>query len=44
VLDAERGLTVDYVALADLDGPTLCAAVRVGGTRLIDNVRVERDD
>ena len=42
VLDAAHGLTVDYVALADLDGPTLCAAVRVGATRLIDNVRVER--
>ncbi len=38
VLDAERDLTVDYVALADFDGPTLAAAVRVGGTRLIDNV------
>ena len=38
VLEAERGLTVDYVALADLDGPTLAAAVRVGATRLIDNV------
>ena len=38
VIDAERGLTVDYVALADFDGPTLAAAVRVGATRLIDNV------
>ena len=38
VLDAERGLSVDYVAMADLDGPTLAAAVRVGSTRLIDNV------
>ena len=38
VLDAERGLNVDYVAVADLDGPTLAAAVRVGSTRLIDNV------
>jgi pantoate--beta-alanine ligase len=38
ILDATAGLTVDYVALADLDGPTLAAAVRVGRTRLIDNV------
>jgi pantoate--beta-alanine ligase len=36
-LKAERGLTVDYVAVADFDLPTLVAAVRVGGTRLIDN-------
>jgi pantoate--beta-alanine ligase len=35
------GLEVDYVALADLDGETLAGAVRVGGTRLIDNVRLE---
>jgi pantoate--beta-alanine ligase len=41
VLSAEPGLTVDYVAVADLDGPTLAAAIRVGGTRLIDNVRLE---
>ena len=38
VIDAEGGLTVDYVALADFDGPTLAAAVRVGATRLLDNV------
>ncbi len=42
VLDAERALTVDYVAVADFDVPTLVAAVRVGATRLIDNVRLER--
>lgn len=41
VLDAERGLTVDYVAVADFDQPTLAAAVRVGATRLIDNVSLE---
>jgi pantoate--beta-alanine ligase len=40
LLDAERGLTVDYVAVADFDVPTLVAAVRVGSTRLIDNVRL----
>ena len=38
ILDAERGLSVDYVAVADFGAPTLVAAVRVGGTRLIDNV------
>ena len=36
-----EGLDVDYVAVADLDGPTLVAAVRVGTTRLIDNVRLD---
>jgi len=40
VLGAERGLAVDYVAVADFGGPTLVAAVRVGATRLIDNVRL----
>jgi pantoate--beta-alanine ligase len=40
VLDDERGLSVDYVAVADFDVPTLVAAVRVGGTRLIDNLRL----
>ena len=38
VLDSERGLSVDYVAVAELEAPTLVAAVQVGGTRLIDNV------
>ena len=32
------GIEPDYVAVADLDGPTLAIAARVGGTRLIDNV------
>jgi pantoate--beta-alanine ligase len=41
ILDAEPGLMVDYVAVADFDGPTLVAAVRVGDTRLIDNARLE---
>ncbi|HVW88962.1 MAG TPA: pantoate--beta-alanine ligase [Gaiellaceae bacterium] len=35
---AAAGLDPDYVTVADLDGPTLAVAVRVGGTRLIDNV------
>jgi pantoate--beta-alanine ligase len=41
ILDAAPGLLVDYVAEADLDGPTLAAAVVAGSTRLIDNVRLE---
>ena len=41
MLDEMPGLSVDYVAVADLDGPTLAAAVRIGSTRLIDNVRLE---
>ena len=40
VLDAAPGVSVDYVAVADLDGPTLAAAIRVGATRLIDNVEL----
>ena len=32
------GLDVDYVEVADFDPPVLAAAVRVGSTRLIDNV------
>jgi pantoate--beta-alanine ligase len=43
VLDAEPGLSVDYVAQADLDGPTLAAAVVVGSTRLIDNVLLDAE-
>lgn len=43
VLDAEPRLSVDYVAEADLDGPTLAGAVRVGTTRLIDNVRLTEE-
>jgi pantoate--beta-alanine ligase len=33
-----NGLEVDYVAVAPFDPPVLAAAVRVGATRLIDNV------
>ncbi len=40
-LYAEPGVEVDYVAVADFDVPTLVAAVRVGSTRLIDNVRLQ---
>jgi pantoate--beta-alanine ligase len=38
---AEAGLVPDYVAVADLDGPTLAVAARVGDVRLIDNVRLK---
>jgi pantoate--beta-alanine ligase len=41
VLSTEPGLIVDYVAVADLDGPTIASAARVGSTRLIDNVLLE---
>jgi pantoate--beta-alanine ligase len=37
----EAGIEPDYVAVADLDGPTLAIAARVGETRLIDNVLLE---
>jgi pantoate--beta-alanine ligase len=40
-LDATSGLSVDYVERADLAGDTLAAAVRVGSTRLIDNVLLD---
>jgi pantoate--beta-alanine ligase len=38
-----RGLDVDYVEVADFDPKVLAAAVRVGSTRLIDNVLLEGD-
>ena len=38
---AEAGVDADYVAVADLDGPTLAIAARVGSTRLIDNVQLD---
>ena len=37
------GLEVDYVEIAPFDPPVLAAAVRVGSTRLIDNVPLEED-
>jgi pantoate--beta-alanine ligase len=37
---AEAGIEPDYVAVADLDGPTLAIAARVGAARLIDNVEL----
>ena len=38
------GLEVDYVEVAPFDPPVLAAAVRVGTTRLIDNVPLEGED
>ncbi len=38
------GLDVDYVEVADFDPPVLAAAVRIGSTRLIDNVILEREE
>jgi pantoate--beta-alanine ligase len=38
------GVDPDYVAVADLDGPTLAIAARVGSTRLIDNVPIREGD
>jgi pantoate--beta-alanine ligase len=35
------GLEVDYVEIAPFDPPVLAAAIRVGSTRLIDNVPLE---
>ena len=35
------GLEVDYVEIAPFDPPVLAAAVRVGSTRLIDNVPIQ---
>ena len=46
-VDAARAalasLDVDYVEVADFDPPVLAAAVRVGSTRLIDNVVLEEE-
>ena len=41
---AEDGLAVDYVEVADFDPPVLAGAVRVGATRLIDNVPLEGEE
>src|SRR5438105_2722849 len=39
-----NGLEVDYFEVADFDPRVLAAAVRVGGTRLIDNVVLEGEN
>ena len=38
------GLEIDYVEVADFDPPVLAAAVRVGSTRLIDNVVLTEEE
>jgi pantoate--beta-alanine ligase len=43
-LELLAGLEVDYVAVADFDPPVLAAAVRIGSTRLIDNVVLDQGD
>jgi pantoate--beta-alanine ligase len=40
-LARSNGLEIDYVEVADFDPPVLAGAVRVGSTRLIDNVVLE---
>jgi pantoate--beta-alanine ligase len=40
-LRSANGLEIDYVEVADFDPPVLAGAVRVGSTRLIDNVTLE---
>jgi pantoate--beta-alanine ligase len=44
VLAESNGLVVDYVERVDFDPPVLAGAVRVGSTRLIDNMPLEGDD
>lgn len=44
VLESDPRLAVDYVALTAFDGLTLAAAIRVGQTRLIDNVLLTDED
>jgi pantoate--beta-alanine ligase len=41
---AEAGLAPDYVEVAPFEPPVLAGAVRVGSTRLIDNVTLEEGD
>ncbi len=44
LLHSSNGLAIDYVEVADFDPPVLAGAIRVGGTRLIDNVILEGDE
>jgi pantoate--beta-alanine ligase len=41
LLEGTTDVEVDYIEVADFDPPTLVGAVRVGATRLIDNVPLE---
>ncbi len=42
-LASTDGIAVDYVEVASFDPPVLAAAVRVGSTRLIDNIVLEEE-
>jgi pantoate--beta-alanine ligase len=44
LLASSKGVDVDYVEVADFDPPILAAAVRVGSTRLIDNVVLDEGE
>jgi pantoate--beta-alanine ligase len=43
LLESSNGLVVEYVEVTDFDPPVLAGAVRVGSTRLIDNVPVTEE-
>ena len=43
-LASANGLEIDYLEIADFDPPVLAGAVRVGSTRLIDNVVLEGEE
>ena len=43
-LNAAGEVAVDYVEVADFDPPVLAAAIRVGSTRLIDNVVLDEEE
>jgi pantoate--beta-alanine ligase len=42
-LAKSNGVVVDYVERAEFDPPVLAGAIRVGSTRLIDNVPLKGD-
>jgi len=44
ILAESNGLVVDYVERAEFDPPVLAGAIRVGSTRLIDNVPLEGEE
>jgi pantoate--beta-alanine ligase len=41
---SRHGVEVDYVEVAPFDPPVLAGAIRVGGTRLIDNVVLDEEE
>jgi pantoate--beta-alanine ligase len=43
-LASANGLEIDYLEVADFDPPVLAGAIRVGSTRLIDNVVLEGEE